>query len=609
MPDVRFLHDSPVGQIPPEFLTTIPPSGAVEYPPAVASGKGTAPRARAQKPAARRRRATTASPAGTGAVALVSQLEAMDVEVVFGIPGVHNLAIFDALRRSRIRTVLVRHEQTCVFAADGYARATGRLGVAITTTGPGAANTAGAMGEARASRSPVLHLSTQIDSALLDGRGGRWSLHESPYQRELMDAVGVWSATVARADAIPSMVARAAHAAFTGRRGPVFLDIPTDLLDARAVTRAQPSIGERGFAAARRDLERAVAALESARRPVIWSGGGAIASGAGGILAEVAEALDAPIVTTFAGKGIVGREHPLLVGFPPHQPEVTKLIASSDAVLVVGSDLDGMNTQGWRLPLPRPRVSINTVAEDGRRNYACDVVIEADARDALESLLPMLPVRSRGTAARRVAAVREKCDAALRASTEFRAPYRFIQTLSEVVPPDTVVIADMAVPGYWAAGYYRAGGPNLFAYPLGWGTLGFALPAAIGTASAGRRTLAVCGDAGLMYAIGELATAMQERLPLAVLVVNDEGYGMLRFDERERFGETFASDLVTPDFVAMAKSFGASARRCAEKDLGATLAWALKRPGPALVEVRARWAPPPTTSARWPLKGKPEARP
>src|SRR5687768_13566784 len=146
--------------------------------------------ARSRKPAPR-----------TGADALAAQLRELGVEVVFGIPGVHNLAIFDALERADVRIVLVRHEQASVYAADGYARASGRLGVAITTTGPGAANAVGAMGEARASRVPLVHISTQVETKMLEGRSGRFSLHESPHQREMMDGVSVWSGTVARAEA------------------------------------------------------------------------------------------------------------------------------------------------------------------------------------------------------------------------------------------------------------------------------------------------------------------------------------------------------------------------------------------------------------------------
>lgn len=544
----------------------------------------------------------------TGAQALVAQLEALGVEVIFGIPGVHNLAIFDALRASSIRTVLVRHEQTAAYAADGYARATGRLGVCVTTTGPGAANTAAAMGEARASRSPLLHISTQIASELLEGRGGRFSLHESPHQRALMDTVSTWSGTVARPEAIPSMVQRGAQEAFVGRRGPVFLEIPHDYLDA-PVSWKPKALSTRTLAPDMRSLERAAKVLRDAKQPIIWVGGGAVSSGADGVLRKMSEVLDAPVVSTFAGKGLMPPQHPLWVGFPPHQPEVSKLIESSDAILIVGSDLDGMNTQGWRLALPRPRVSINTLAQDARRNYASDVIIEGDALRTLEMLLPMLAVRAEGAGAKRAARARTAAERALARSKEFAKPYAFVRAVESALPPDVMVVADMAIGGYWMAAYHRAAAPRSFAYPLGWGTLGFALPAAVGAAATGRPTLAVLGDAGLMFAPGELATAVQERLPLVVLCVNDEGYGMLRFDERERFGAEFASDLHTPDLVAMAKSFGAKARRCEPDDIATALRWAFKQGCPVLVEVRARFAPPLTTSPRWPLAGKPPARP
>jgi acetolactate synthase-1/2/3 large subunit len=544
-----------------------------------------------------------------GADALVAQLEDLGVEVVFGIPGVHNLAIFDSLRRSDIRTIVVRHEQTAGYAADGYARATGQLGVCVTTTGPGAANAAAAMGEARASRSPVLHISTQVDSKILDGKTGRFSLHESPQQVELMAAVCNWSARVSRTEAIASMVARAAQEAFAGRRGPAFLEIPNDLLSA-PVARAKRALpASRSLPKPRLDeLESAVEALRASVAPVVWAGGGVVSSGADAELVRVAELLDAPVVTTFAGKGVIPPEHPLAVGLPPHQPEVTRLISGSDAILIVGSDLDGMNTQGWRLKLPRPRVVVNVASDDLRRNYAADVAIESDARGALEGIASGLEPRKHGGALR-VRRTRKAATQALRAERSFKQPLAFIEHLREAVPEDAVVVADMAIPGYWAAGYFAPSGPRRFAYPLGWGTLGFALPAAVGAAAAGHQVVVVCGDAGLLFAPGELATAVQERLPIAVVVVNDRGYGMLRFDEDERFGERFDVDLETPDFVALARSFGAKGRSTSMSSFERDLGWALKQKGPALLELDAAWPPPLTTSPRWPLKGRPEARP
>lgn len=545
-----------------------------------------------------------------GAQCLVEQLEVLGVDTVFGIPGVHNLAIFDALASSKkIRTVVVRHEQTAGYAADGYARATGRLGVCITTTGPGAANAVAAMGEARTARSPVVHISTQLDTRSLEGRTGRFQLHESPDQVEMMRAVTRWAGRVQREDAVAQMVLRASREAFAGRRGPVFLEIPFDLLaaevsraDVRAASLFEPVPPTPG------PLARGADRMQSAKAPLIWAGGGVISSGAAEELTAIAEMLDAPVITTFNGKGSIPAEHPLCVGLPPHQPEVTDLIATSDAMLIVGSDLDGPSTQGWRLPFPRNRVSINVVGEDARRNYASDVLIEADARISLQALHEELSPTWRN-GAKRVADVRKRALSKLRRGKESKAPIQFIESLASSLPADAFVCADMAVAGYWTAGYWTAPGPRCFAYPLGWGTLGFAFPASIGAAAAGRRTVVVCGDGGFLFAPGELATAAQEKLPITIIVVDDGGYGMLRFDQKERFKRLFAVDLATPDFVKLAASFGIKGRAITPADLPKALAWSLKIKGPSLIALKAKWAPPVTTSPRWPLKDRPEARP
>ncbi len=541
--------------------------------------------------------------------AIVSQLEALGVEVVFGIPGVHNLAIFDSLRRSKIRTIVTRHEQASAYAADGYARATGRLGVCISTTGPGVANTAAAMGEARASRSPVLHIGTQLDVRTLSGKSGRGALHENPDQLALMGAVTVSASRAHTVTEIEPTIARAIRAALSGRRGPVFVEIPFDLLS-EAVTPPprlppKPASPKRPEEAA---LKKAASVLNRARRPVVWAGGGVHSAEAWNELVSVAESLDAPVVTTFSGKGVIPPDHPLCLGFPPHQPEVAELLERADALLVAGSDLDGMSTQGWRAPLPRPRVNINVVGDDARRNYAADIVLEADAKVALQELLDRLKPHNNGGEGR-VAAVRAAATAALTADKAFAPPYRFVQRLAAAVPPDAMLVADMTIPGYWCAGYFPVAQPRGFAYPLGWGTLGFAFPASIGVAASGRRAVVISGDGGFLFAPGELATAVQERLPVTVVVVNDGGYGMLRFDQDERFGKRFGVDLVAPDYVEMARSFGARARMSTPAKIGEALGWAVRQRGPTLIEVRVAFAPPLTTSPRWPLKGKPEARP
>jgi acetolactate synthase-1/2/3 large subunit len=465
------------------------------------------------------------------------------------------------------------------------------------------------MGEARASRSPVLHLGTQADTRTLAGTSGRGVLHESPEQRELMASVCVASTRARTASEVLPAVARSARSALAGRRGPAFVEIPHDLLAAPsdgALPKTAP------FPARKRPLHDAVAEaarlLERARSPVVWAGAGVAASEGSASLVRLAEVLDAPVVTTFGGKGTMPPDHELCVGLPPHQPEVTDLIARSDAIVVAGSDLDGHSTQGWRLRFPHPRIAINVVGDDARRNYAADLVLEADADASLAALADACAPRRR-SAAGRVAALRAAALADLRADRRSAEPLRFVERLGKAVPPDAIVIGDMAVPGYWCAAYLPVARPRGFAFPLGWGTLGFAFPAALGAAASGRRAIVVAGDAGFLFGAAELATAVQERLAITVVVVNDGGYGMLRYDEDERYGERFAVDLATPDFVALAKAFGAHARAATPAQIGDALAWAAKRSGPSVIEVAAAWDPPLTTSPRWPLKGKPEARP
>jgi len=553
---------------------------------------------------------TRTSRGAAAADAVVQYLTSIGVDVAFGIPGVHNLELFRALDDSGIRTIVTRHEQAAAYAADGYARATGRLGVCISTTGPGVANTAAAMGEARASRSPVLHIATQVDSRTLAGKSGRGVLHKSPDQLQLMASVCV-SATRARtaAELLPAVV-RSVRAALAGRRGPAFVEAAYDLFSQPAGPPSRrPSHDLRPKRPGDDAIAKAVHLLDGCRRPVVWAGGGVAASAASDELVRLAEVIDAPVITTFAAKGVIPPAHPLAVGLPPHQPEVTDLIARADGIVVAGSDLDGHSTQGWRLRLPHPRVAVNVVAEDARRNYAADVVIEADAKAALGALGEMCKPRTSASAAGRVAALRAAALSALRADRRTAEPLRFVERLGRALPADAMVVGDMTIPGYWSAAYLPVQQPRGFAFPLGWGTLGFAFPAALGVAASGRRAVVIAGDGGFLFAAGELATAVQERLDITIVLVNDGGYGMLRYDEDERFGERFAVDLATPDFVALAKAFGAHARAATPAQIGDAVAWSLGRRGPSLIEVEAAWDPPLTTSPRWPLKGKPEARP
>ncbi len=535
----------------------------------------------------------------TVATLLVDALEGLGVRIAFGLPGVHNLALWEALRESRIELVGVRHEQTTVYAADGHARLTGELGVALTTTGPGAANAVGACGEAWASGSPVLVIATDIPSTLRRPGVYRGVLHETRDQARMFETMTKGLYVVDAPGTAAATLLEAATEALTGPTGPTYFEIPTDFLRA---TSAEVVVAPPVPAVPRADageVERAALALATAERPLIWAGRGAL--GARAEVEAVAERLGAPVVETYGARGLISPDHPARLGYSPHFPEVGTVWDEADAVLAVGTDFDGMMTQNWAQPAPPFLASVNLSAVDAGKAYEPDVVLLGDAAETTAALAAALPGAGRGEAlAARVAPVRERLRERLR--REEPGASAFLDDLAAGVPAETPVAVDMCVAGYWTAATRTFAAPRLLAYPMGWGTLGFGFPASIGMALSRRSpALCVCGDGGFLFAAGELAAVAEQQAPLTILIVDDGGYGMLRYDQRQAGEETFGVDLVGPDFVALARSFGIQAE--AVPALGEPLREALGRSlaaaAPRVLVLRTTLNPPETTSPRW----------
>ena len=547
----------------------------------------------------------------TGADHLVAALQDLGVQTVFGLPGVHNLAVWEAAAAAGLRVVGVRHEQAAVYAADGYARATGRLGVAVVTTGPGAANTLGATGEAMASGAPVLVVATDIPSTLRRPGVYRGVLHETRDQAAMF--APVTKATVGTSDAadLYADAVRAGSVALRPATGPVYLGVPTDLLTAPAgrVERAPAPVAPEDRVDGD-ELARARELIARAHRPLVWAGGGALRSGAGDLVGELARRLAAPVVTTFGGRGLLPPDHPCLVSGPAHVPAIGRLWDEADLVVSLGSDLDGTNTQNWTMPRPPALLAINVDPADAAKNYPADVTVAGDVAAVLGPLLDGLPQREG------LPALRETLDAVaadVRALVRAEEPQaeQLLDALDRVSGRTGVLLADMCVAGYWAAAFSRVPGPRRLAYALGWGTLGYAFPAAMGAAAAGRsRALALVGDGGFLFACGELATLAQEQLPVTTVIVDDGGYGMLRFDQVESGVPPRGVDLVTPDFVALARSFGVPARAVDGfgEEFASALAESLDASGPDVLVVRAALTPPPSTSPRWYRRRPPASR-
>ena len=284
-----------------------------------------------------------------------------------------------------------------------------------------------------------------------------------------------------------------------------------------------------------------------------------------------------------------------------HAREVGALWDKADVVLGIGTDFDGMMTQNWLMPRPPTLIAINVDEADANKNYASDLTLVGDARAVLERLLPATAARAGlDELRRRLAAIGDQVAEAVAADDEQAAA--FIEIMERAVPPEAVVVADMCIPGYWLAGYRRVPQPRKLAYPMGWGTLGFGFPAALGAGLAGAGpTVCVTGDGGFLFACGELATLVQEHVAVTIVLVDDGGYGMLRFDQARVGDEPFGVDLAQSDFVALAASFRLSAHTVDgfgagfERELRESIA----RREPHMIVVRAALRPPPTTSPRW----------
>jgi acetolactate synthase-1/2/3 large subunit len=530
----------------------------------------------------------------TGAQLIVELLEREGVEVAFGLPGVHNLPLWEALRESPIRLVGVRHEQAAGYAADGYARATGRLGVALVTTGPGAANTLGAVGEAWASRSPILVIATDIPAALRRPDTYRGVLHETTDQAAMFAPVTKATFAATGAEDLPALAAEAVRTPTVAPTRPAYLQVPTDVLSADVgsapeFSPAPPPAADDGAAA---EL------VAGAERPLIWAGSGAV--GAGEPLAALASWIAAPVVTTYGAAGVLPPSHPSVVGMPPHVEPVGRLWDEADVVISVGSDLDGVQTQNFAMPQPPKLVAVNVDPVDATKNYRADAVLGGLAAERLSELVSAVPERDGGDG---LQGRRREVRAAACASLDSRA-LRFLDSIRFAVPDDGIVIADMCIPGYWLAGFHTPAAPRKLQIPLGWGTLGYAFPAALGASLAGAGpVIAVAGDGGFLYAPGELATVAQEQLPVTLVIVDDGGYGMLRYDQDVTGADRYGVDLLTPDFAALVRSFGLRAQEVdgLEDDFGEALARHVQDPEPSVLIAHTPepLVPPPNTSPNW----------
>ncbi len=530
----------------------------------------------------------------TVAGAILDLLWQAGIRVTFGIPGVHNLAFWDALGNNRPQIVGVRHEQTTAYAADGLARTTGNLAVALTTTGPGAANTLGAFGEAAISGSPIFVIASEAPIAKRGKNGSRGLLHEMDDQAALFAPLAKKLHGIAMAISVEDgttavdVAAEMIRDLLRAPAGAGYLGIPADVLG-QPFTGSMPKL-ELGQEILEVNTAAAVDALTGCEKIVIWAGGGATEGSVG--LTNLAAHWNAPILTSFAGRGIAA-DSPFSVKVPIHEPEVENMLSQADALVVVGSQLDGMNTKNWSIKWPAKIVVIDANPDFVLRNVDADAVIVANDIDKVANLLVADTKPQENWFD--VATLNKNVRARLEVDEKSKRGTALVRAIEKYWPNDGVIVCDMAVAGYWTGVYVDQPKPRRLVYPVGWGTLGFGLPAAIGPAAAGVKTLSVCGDGGVAFALGELATIVQENLPYTLLIVDDGGYGMLRYDQIVMGHPERGVDLVSPDWATLAQAFGLSFTETTVEDLGEALS--LKQPG--IILVREKLNPPKSTSPRW----------
>jgi acetolactate synthase-1/2/3 large subunit len=517
-------------------------------------------------------------------------LEALGAEVAFGLPGVHALAIWDGLRSSGIRYLGFRTELNAAFAADGYARASGTPTPVLLSTGPGALNSLTAIMEASSAHVPVVAIASQIPSNLLGRR--RSFLHELRDQAASFEPLVKWTARAEDAAEIPELLAEAWRRAAAPPTGPVFVEIPVDLLTGETEEPAPGGLDGSPGPPPVPDVIEAAALLAAAERPVIWAGGGVLRSGAWAELRALAERLGAAVATTYMGKGAFPEDHPLSLGSGCDEGAFQDALTGADVLLCVGTEL-GAETTGQYTLRPRGRL-VQVDVDPARIGATYDALpVVGDARAVLSALADAVPA-SRREGERLAAETRGRIESAL-AAQGHDLERGLLRSIRGALPREAAGAWDMTILAYWAAAHFPALEPRRFLYPLGSGTLGYAWPASLGASAAtGAPTLAVVGDGGFLYGIGELATARQNGLAAKLLVVDDGGYGILREYQRESFGETFAVDLVQPDFAALSAAFAVPSRVAAPESLEDDLRWALDTDGPASVVLRAHlemWAP------------------
>ena len=504
-------------------------------------------------------------PRMSGAQAITESLKVHQVDTIFGIISVHTLDLFDVLfdDQDNLRFIGCRQELGAGFMADGYARATGKPGVLLTSTGPGAADSVGALGEAYYSSSPVLELTTNVEQEYVNS--GKLSTHETKDQLGMFKAVTDWNVFIDQIESIPDHMVEAFQRFQARRPRPIELELPTDLLGKQAevevLSPREPDIPQGDPVM----VERALDALLKAKRPVIFVGEEVQSLGGTEEIIRLAETLGAPIVTGDGAKGAIPEDHPMSLGQILGQRiwgenPLQEWISTCDVVLVLGSILPLRSTVGVGLKLPPTVVHVLLDGESIGKNYATEIPIAASSRAVARQLLEGIGGRDvyKGDSYRKeIDSMREQVYKNLQ--EKWGNETRTFEAIRAVTPKDTIFSLDATVPTSRAIRCLPIYQPRTFMYPHGWAGIGFAFPAGMGAKVGKPNQPVVCvtGDGGFQYNFQELATAAQYGINPIILMFNDNAWGVLKGYQANNYNSRFlGTDLVNPDFVKLFESYG-----------------------------------------------------
>ena len=520
----------------------------------------------------------------------VAQLVAEGVEVIIGIPGMHNLSLCDAvLDHPQLRFVVGRHEQSVTFMANGYARASGKTAVPFVISGPGVTNSLTALADAYRDSVPMVLIAAAPNRAFLD----KGAFHELKDQTGAIAAVTKWNTCVERPQDVALAIRTAFARAYSDRSGPTVVEIPLDIQDQASHTQIVPPPARPSPSADPKAVREAARRLNEATSPLVLLGGGA-QSADPQELARLLEPGNVPCFTSPLAKGVIPDGHPLNLGcYLVDRGQGRAFLDQADLLLVVGASLDEVDTNHWTLPLPDSLIQIDACAANIGRNYPAEIGLVGDVKTVVGQLLDELAVLDpvdRVSPAPRIAEIKAQTIAAARG----KPAWQFIEAMQGVLPADAVVTNDASMANGWVIAFLDRSQPRTINITRSMAALGYAFPSAVGAklAHPDRQAVSVSGDGGFLFTSEVLATAVQHRLNAVAVVFNDNGYNSIGAIQSERFGRTVGADLVNPDFVRLAEAYGAAGARAETPDqLAHSLGAAFERDVPTLIEVPLETGP------------------